>query len=160
MTRRSENRSKGRRNLMAKRGNNEGSIYKRADGRWAATIDLGWQDGNRKRKTFYGQTRREVQEKLATAVRSHRQGMPVTSDRITVGHHLNSWLVDAAKPAIGPRTFHSYAEIVRLHLLPGLGRIPIGKLTPQNVQTLINRKLAGGLSPSGFSTFMRSYVGL
>ena len=27
---------------MAKRGANEGSIYKRADGRWAATINLGW----------------------------------------------------------------------------------------------------------------------
>ena len=45
---------------MSKRGNNEGRIYKLADGRWAATIDLGWQDGKRKRKTFYGQTRREV----------------------------------------------------------------------------------------------------
>ena len=53
-----EKRSK----LMAKRGNNEGSIYKREDGRWAATINLGWQDGKRRRKTFYAKTRREVQE--------------------------------------------------------------------------------------------------
>ena len=29
-----------RRQAMAKRGNNEGSIYKRADGRWAAVVSL------------------------------------------------------------------------------------------------------------------------
>ena len=45
---------------MAKRGNNEGSIYKRADGRWAASLNLGWQNGRRKRKTFYAKTRREA----------------------------------------------------------------------------------------------------
>jgi integrase len=41
---------------MSKRGANEGTIYKRADGRWAASINLGWQDGKRKRKTFYAKT--------------------------------------------------------------------------------------------------------
>ena len=46
-----------------------------------------------------------------------------------------------------PRTFHSYSELVRVHLGPGLGRIPLVKLTPEDVQELINRKLASGLSP-------------
>ncbi len=36
-------------NLMTKRGNNEGSIYKRTDGRWAAAISL----PGRKRRTLY-----------------------------------------------------------------------------------------------------------
>ena len=49
---------------MSKRGHNEGSIYKRLDGRWAATITLGAEGGRgvtgengangekRKRKTY------------------------------------------------------------------------------------------------------------
>jgi hypothetical protein len=39
---------------MARRGQGEGSIYQRKDGRWAAAITL----ENRKRKTFYGDTRK------------------------------------------------------------------------------------------------------
>lgn len=46
-----------------------------------------------------------------------------------------------------PRTFQSYTELVRVHLGPGLGRILLSKLTPQQVQKLINQKLADGLSP-------------
>src|SRR5688500_11748011 len=48
------------RKRMAKRGNNEGSIYKRKDGRWAAAVTV---DGGR-RKTVYGATRAGVQQKL------------------------------------------------------------------------------------------------
>ena len=131
---------------MAKRGNGEGSIYKRSDGRWAAVADLGWQDGKRKRKTFYGRTQREVQERLAAGLRSHRQGVPLTSDRLTVSQYLDSWLEETAKPTVRPRTFQSYSEIVRLHLNAELGRISLAKLSPQDVQKLINRKLASGLS--------------
>jgi len=31
--------------MARKRGNREGTIFKRADGRWAATVDLGWYGG-------------------------------------------------------------------------------------------------------------------
>ncbi len=53
---------------MAKRGQNEGSIYKRDDGRWCAVLSLGYVDGKRKRKSFYGDTRKKVQEQLADTV--------------------------------------------------------------------------------------------
>jgi len=42
---------------MGKRGNAEGSIHKRRDDRWAATIHLGYENGKRKRRTFYSSTR-------------------------------------------------------------------------------------------------------
>jgi integrase len=47
-----------------KRGQREGSIYKRKDDRWAAAINLGYVNGKLIRKTFYGATREEVKEKL------------------------------------------------------------------------------------------------
>jgi len=49
---------------MSRRGNSEGSIYQRNDGRWVSVIDLGYQDGKRHRKSIYGKTRKEVQKKL------------------------------------------------------------------------------------------------
>ena len=67
---------------MARRGNGEGTIFKRADGRWAATINLGYQDGKRKRKTYYAATRKEVREQLAVALRSRQQGIGIATDRV------------------------------------------------------------------------------
>ena len=44
-----------------RRGNNEGSIFQRKDGRWVATVTLGYDDnGKRVRKTLYGKTRTDV----------------------------------------------------------------------------------------------------
>ena len=65
---------------MARRGHGEGSIYQRKDGRWAASITL----EDRKRKTFYGKTRKEVQEQLTKALREQQQGMLTTGPRQTI----------------------------------------------------------------------------
>ena len=73
---------------MAKRGQNEGSIYRRQDGRWAAVVNLGYAGGKRKRKTFYGDTRREVQQQLTKALRDQQQGLPVAFPRQTVAQFL------------------------------------------------------------------------
>ena len=60
-----------------KRGQGEGSIYKRADGRWAAAINLGYENGKLKRKTFYGATREEVKSKLVAALNDQQKGLPI-----------------------------------------------------------------------------------
>ena len=44
-------------------------------------------------------------------------------------------------------TYDRYDDILRLHLIPGLGRVAIAKLTPDDVQRFVNAKLASGLSP-------------
>ena len=64
---------------MAKRGRNEGSIYKRKDGRWDAALNLGFQGGRLKRKTFYGKTRSDVAEKLTNAIADMKKGLPVVT---------------------------------------------------------------------------------
>ena len=110
---------------MSKRGQNEGSIYKRKDGRWVAVVNLGYKDGRRWRKSFYGETRKEVQERLTAALRAHQQGLPVAPERQTVGQFLDYWLAEAAKPNVRRRTYDGYAEHVRLHIAPSLGRTPL-----------------------------------
>ncbi len=62
--------------MAGKRGQNEGSIFRRNDGRWCATINLGYQNGKLKRKSFYGKTRADVQKDLTKALRDHEQGLP------------------------------------------------------------------------------------
>ena len=60
--------------MTKKRGQNEGTIYQRADGRWEAKITIGYVNGARKRKSYYGDTRREVKEQMTAAL--HQQQLP------------------------------------------------------------------------------------
>lgn len=132
---------------MAKRGQNEGSIYKAKDGRWVACLNLGYQGGKRKRKYFYGKSRREAQEKLTEALRNRQLGLPATNDKITFREFLEKWLEDSVKPTVRPRTHKSYSQLVERRIEPDLGKIKLVKLKPQDIQALMNQKLKSGLSP-------------
>jgi integrase len=133
---------------MSKRGPNEGSIYLRKDGRWAASIEIGFENGIRRRKHYLGRTRREVQEKLNEAVSAKSQGMPVSVKRQTVAQFFNDWLENTKKPSVRQRTYESYESVVRLHIVPAIGHIQLANLTPQDVTRLINKKLQSGQSPT------------
>jgi hypothetical protein len=70
----------GRSQRIAKRrGAGEGSIYRRADGRWAGTVSLESDTGRRVRKTVYGRTRKEVAEKLGDVQARVAKGRPPTN---------------------------------------------------------------------------------
>lgn len=131
--------------MAGKRGQNEGSISKRQDGRWEAALTLPGTGGKRKR--FYGETQRVVREQLTAALRALDQGEPPATECQTVAQFLARWLEDVVKPSVRPKTYHSYAQLVRLHLAPGLGQHQLRKLQPQHVQAFMNEKLAAGLSP-------------
>ena len=81
---------------MARRGHGEGSIYQRSDGRWAASISL---EGG-KRKTFYGKTRKAVQEQLKTALHQQQQGILATGPQQKVEQFLQHWLENVHKQSI------------------------------------------------------------
>jgi len=128
---------------MARRGHGEGSIYLRSDGRWAASISV---EGG-KRKTFYGKTRKEVQEQLKTALHQQQQGMLASGPQQTMKQFLAQWLEDH-KHSIRVRSYERYEEMVRLHIIPVLGRYQLQKLTAQQVRAFYTKKLNEGLSPT------------
>jgi hypothetical protein len=73
-----------------RRGRGEGSIAQQADGRWQARVDLGWQNGRRRRKAVYGRTRKEAAAKLTKTLRDVQQGVPsVTADKRSVRILIN-----------------------------------------------------------------------
>lgn len=132
---------------MTRRGPCEGSIYQRKDGRWAGSVHLGYEGGKRIRKHVLGHSRAEVKEKLAVVQRLQTEQRPIPDLRLRLGPFLRQWLDEVARPVIRDSTYASYKGIVELHLVPGLGRIPLAKLTPAEVQSFLNAKLAAGLSP-------------
>jgi len=131
---------------MSTRGRNGGSIFQRQDGRWAAMIDLGWVDGKRSRKSYYGGTRRAVQEQLTKILPDTRRTLPTSTDEQSFGQHLTNWLEEVVKRTNRPSTYRSYEHLVRVHVQPALGSIALSKLTTQQVRSFLNQKQDSGLS--------------
>ena len=128
---------------MTRRANNEGSIYKRRDGRWAASISL----DHGRRKYLYGKTRQEVGRKLTAALKARQDGLPIAGERQTVRQYLEGWL-ESACPSLRPRTWSRYEQYLRLHAIPEIGRLSLAKLGPQHLQRLYASRLEAGLSPT------------
>jgi integrase len=133
--------------MAKKRGNNEGSITRRPDGRWMAQVTIGRdpETGKLKRATFYGKTRQEVADKLTKALREKQQGIFVAPHNMTLGEWLDTWLQEYKKPRVRPSTFDSYEMLVRRHLKPALGHIALTDLRPEHVQHYCNAKRQQGL---------------
>jgi integrase len=127
------------------RGKKEGTIALRKDGRWCARIDLGYQNGKRRRKSIYGYTRAEVAAALTATLANTAKGEPIPDARATVASLIKQWL-DSIAVTRKPRTCEFYELTARLHVIPDLGRIQLSKLEPMTVQKLIGRK-AQELSP-------------
>ncbi len=141
-----------------RRGAGEGLIRLRADGRWEARLTLGWEGGKRKRKSYFGATQAEVQEKLLAARSDHSHGLLISSKSQTLGTFLDDWLLRSLKPRAKARAFESFSTIVKLHIKPTMGAVALHKLNPQHVQRLLNEKSAK-LSPQtvgNIKTVLRS----
>ena len=128
---------------MTRRPNGVGSVYQRKEGRWAASLSL----GNGKRQHFLGRTYDEAHQKLIAAQKAMQDGLPPVPQKQTVGQFLMRWL-EASDPSRRPRTNKRYRELIGLQILPQIGRIPLSKLTPLDVQGVYGEMLKKGLSPT------------
>jgi len=125
-----------------RRGHHEGSIRERADGTWEARISL----PGGKRRSFYGKTRKEAQDALRAALRDVDAGVDLGTGRQTVAQYLAKWLEASVRPSVRVRTAEGYESIVRVRVVPRLGRIQLTRLTPLDLQGLYAALEAGGLS--------------
>jgi integrase len=124
-----------------RRGSGEGTIYRRADGKWVAMLDLGWENGKRRRRAVYGKTRAEVATKLKELHRAQEDGVDLAAKPRTLAEWLDEWLNDIkAKDGTQPSTLDRYRLVVRLGLVPALGKIRVDKLTVRDVQRFLTAK--------------------
>ncbi|MBA3725483.1 MAG: site-specific integrase [Armatimonadetes bacterium] len=121
-----------------------------ANGGWWSRVTTGYNEqGNPKRKAFYGNTRAEVVERAqAFKQKIDKGGFAPEGRDTTVAAWLGHWLESFIRPHREPKTTGYYEGFIRLHIGPALGRIPLRKLTAAKVRELMSAKAAEGLSPS------------
>ncbi len=124
--------------MSKRRGRGEGAINFIADKKlWCARLVVGYDaNGLRKRRAVYGKTKQEVQKKLAELQSAAITGTLSDPKRMRLSDYLKHWLEDVVRPTIRRGTYVGYESTIRLHIVPNLGGLQIGKLEPSHVQNL------------------------
>jgi integrase len=122
-----------------KRANGEGTIYQRKDGRWEGVAFVLTAAGTYRRVRTYATTREDARRKLTKLIEQSDLGIPAASSAWTVEEYLAYWLRIVVLQERRPKTYQGYESVVRLHLVPGLGRRRLAKLGAQDVRMFITR---------------------
>lgn len=134
----------GTKKQARRRGNNEGSIYQDATGRWMAQISLpGDSRVKRRRRWLSGKTKQEVIEKKHKLLASILNGSSHTAINLTVNEAIEVWL-DRTRSSLRYTTWMNYGSVLRNHVTPRIGHLKLANLTPRDVDRLYEDLLTEG----------------
>lgn len=121
-----------------------GTIRKRSDGRWEARFTSGFDraSGKQIQKSIYGNTQREVREKLSQTTVEVDDGTYLDPCLMTVGEWITIWMAEYTGDKKWS-TLKNYRAAVNTHIIPALGRYKLSQLNPHILQAFINSLLRG-----------------
>lgn len=131
-----------------KRANGEGSIYQLPDGLWVGQVVIGRsaETGDIIKKHIYGRDQGEVVEKKNALLLQARGIIQLDPDTVTVQNWVDHYLTEYAKIRVRENTYASYRWMLKRYIEPHLGLIRLGKLRSIQIQSMVNKILAGGCS--------------
>lgn len=128
---------------MAKRGNGEGSVYRRKDNNWVAAITLPTHLGGKK-KYHYGKTRKECVQWLDDMRESLRKGSYSENSDITLIKWLIIWFNNYCIN-IRPSTRMNYDTYINRHIgLSDIADIPLCQINTSVLQNFFNNLSQNG----------------
>ena len=126
--------------MTRRRGNNEGSLARRANGSYEGKISVtDPATGVRKRVSVYGATAPIVRAKMRELRSRVDAGAPVKDATATVAAWMSHWRATSlAASDRKPATKSLYSTISRKHLEASpFGAIPLDKLKPSDIEALL-----------------------
>ncbi len=119
---------------MSRRGNGEGSVRERVDGRWEVRVDLGRGiDGKRRRKSAFAATQADAVKLLRRLGGRAVDGQLLSTSTPTIAQFLEEWFATNADHW-RPSTRRSYRGAIDLYLVKAFGPLRVEQLTPRHVQ--------------------------
>lgn len=135
--------------MANKRGNQEGSIYQKPNGKWRAQIML-----NGGRLTTTAGTRSEAQDWIRSTRNQIENGLTFKGANTQFGEFLDEWLA-SAKPRLTEHSWRTYGQVVRDHISPSLVKVRLRDLNPSVIQKFYDKKIAEGL---GLRTVQKTHT--
>jgi integrase len=127
--------------MARKRGQNEGSIYKRKDGLWVAQVTI---QGKHISKYFKLQS--EASRWLHNTRTQIQEGLTLAGAQTFLKDFIVHWLKSYAS-SVRPNTFRSYSGVIQYHIIPALGKIKLKDLRIDHIQNFYITETEKGTSP-------------
>ncbi len=128
--------------MAIKRGNNEGSIFRKANGSWRAQVSI---EG--KRISHTASSRAECYAWLKKTLNQMDQGLTFQGHNITLEAYLDEWIA-IKKNALRTKSGYQYEYLINLYILPMLGKMKLKDLNVQVLNKFYERLLAKGIGVS------------
>ena len=111
---------------------------KRPDGRYATSIIIGHANGKPQRKFFYGNTVRELEDKVAEFKSLQNKGIVIDDEGMLLQDWATQWL-ELYKSQKSYNTYSMYKNAIDKHINPAIGNIRMKQLKKHNIQELLNK---------------------
>ena len=132
--------------MSKRRKQGEGTLRKRADGRWEARVVIGYDEkGNPITKNVTAMEKGKCLEKLEQL--KEKCGVQLTGkvkSEMAFGDWLDFWYQQYAKQTLRPTTQSGYENMIYNHIITDIGKIPLNKLTQNDLQQFYTRLKNGG----------------
>lgn len=88
--------------------------------------------------------KKDAERELRAVLTRIEGGAHVKPTKLTVGEYLKQWLEGYVASNVTPKTRERYEGIVRVHLIPAFGSLPLTALQPQRIQDYYSHALKSG----------------
>lgn len=107
------------------------------------------QDGRRYTRTYHSEP------EALEALDAQGDSAPQAQKDCTLGQWLAYWLEEVVARDRAESTIYCYRNIIRCHVAPALGTVPLSQLTPLRIQNYLHEQMDQGLCPN---TVHKHYV--
>ena len=141
---------------MQRRLLTNGNAFKRTDNRWGGVVWYMDEHGERKRKSFSGTTKAEVNKKMTDYIADfEKQVVESDESQKALQDSMQNWLQVFKYPSVEQTTYDRCECSAKNQIYPLLGDKPVGDITAADIKNLLNYWMNKGYA---YTTVKKAYV--
>ena len=122
-----------------------GNAFKRTDGRWGGTVWYMDESGERKRKSFSGTTKQEVNKKMTAYIENFNNEIETSVEaNKTLKESMTNWLQVFKFPSVERTTYDRYECTAENQIYPLIGNKIVGNITAADIKKVLNHWMNEG----------------
>jgi len=96
-------------------------------------------DGKRIRKQFYGESKKDAEQKRDEYLEGINKGLDINYNKVTFNDFFYEWFFEVKKPTVSDSSFNRYESLYRLYIKPAnFAQLPLVSIKSIQVQKLYN----------------------
>ena len=122
-----------------------GNVFKRTDGCWCGVVWFRNEQGERKRKSFSGTTKQEVNKKIKDYITAFEDANSASHEsKKRLRESMQNWLELFKFPAVERSTYDRLECTAKHQIYPVLGHKVVRDITSADIRDLLNQEMTDG----------------